>query len=352
VKVLVAMSGGVDSSVAAALLREAGHEVVGATMKLWGGASDSGCCSVSDVDDARRVAQVLGIDHHVFNYTEEFDRDVVAPFVADHARGLAPNPCIECNRKIKFDLLFERADRLGFDAVATGHHAQVVQRARGAVLARGADPAKDQSYVLGYLRALQLARLLLPIGHLTKDVVREEAQRLGLRTWNKPDSQDVCFIESSAGREAFLGARIPLTTADIVDLRTGDVVGATSAAELMTVGQRKGVLPDRHGERRFVARVDLASRRVEIGRLEDVLADTLQLNPDTMSFAHEPLVDGAAVLVQCSAHGRAHPARFVVDEGFRVVFDAPQRPVAAGQSAVLYDPLDPEVVLAAAVVAR
>jgi tRNA-specific 2-thiouridylase len=122
------MSGGVDSSVAAGLLLEQGHEVVGATLKLWGGVSDSGCCSVADVDDARRVAQMLGIDHHVFNYTEEFERHVVAPFVEAYAAGRSPNPCIECNRHIKFDLLFERARRLGFDAVATGHHAQVLAR--------------------------------------------------------------------------------------------------------------------------------------------------------------------------------------------------------------------------------
>ncbi len=146
------MSGGVDSSVAAALLVEAGHDVVGATLKLWGGASDSGCCSVSDVDDARRVAQCLGVDHHVFNYTEEFERHVVGPFVASQLAGNSPNPCIECNRHIKFDPLMDRAWRLGFDVVATGHHARVVDVGGRRALARGADEAKDQSYVLGYLR--------------------------------------------------------------------------------------------------------------------------------------------------------------------------------------------------------
>ena len=214
------MSGGVDSSTAAALLLEQGHEVVGATLKLWGGVSDSGCCSVGDVEDARRVAQTLGIDHHVFNYTEEFEQHVVAPFVEGHLAGESPNPCIECNRHIKFDLLFERAVRLGFEAVATGHHARVVVRDGEHLLVRGADDQKDQSYVLGYLREDQLAMLLLPIGHLAKSDVRAHAERLGLRTWDKPDSQDVCFIEASKGREVFLRQRAALTTASIVDVVT------------------------------------------------------------------------------------------------------------------------------------
>src|SRR5579863_9328962 len=145
------MSGGVDSSVAAALLVDAGHEVVGATMKLWGGPSDTGCCSVSDVDDARRVAQQLGVDHHVFNFSEDFDRHVVDPYAQSHADGLTPNPCIECNRHLKFDRFLERAVQLGFDAVATGHHARVGLAGGRWELTRGADPAKDQSYVLHML---------------------------------------------------------------------------------------------------------------------------------------------------------------------------------------------------------
>src|SRR4051794_9314209 len=158
-RVLLAMSGGVDSSVAGALLLEQGHDVVGVTMKLWGGKSDSGCCSVGDVEDARRVAQQLGIDHWVFNFGDEFDAHVVQPYVADHAAGATPNPCIECNRHLKFDTLLERADALGFDAVATGHHARVVERDGAYRLVRGADAAKDQSYVLYMLGQRQLASI-------------------------------------------------------------------------------------------------------------------------------------------------------------------------------------------------
>ena len=344
------MSGGVDSSVAAGLLIEQGHEVVGATLKLWGGVSDSGCCSVADVDDARRVAQTLGIDHHVFNYTEEFERHVVAPFVEGHLAGQSINPCIECNRHIKFDLLFERATRLGFDAVATGHHAQVVERDGEHLLVRGADERKDQSYVLGYLGAAQLAMLLLPIGHLNKSDVRVHAERLGLRTWDKPDSQDVCFIEASKGREVFLRSRATLTTASIVDSVTGEELGENHAPELMTVGQRRGVLPGRDGEKRYVSRIDLVAKRVEVGRLEEILISSLNLDEKSLSFTLEPLKDGDAVLAQYSAHGRPQLATLRHEGRWWLEFHAPTRPVAAGQSVVLYRVNDPTVVEGAAIV--
>lgn len=346
------MSGGVDSTVAAARLVAAGHEVVGATLKLWGGSSDSGCCSVSDVDDARRVAQLLGVAHHVFNYTEEFQRHVVDPFVAGYARGQSPNPCIECNRHVKFDLLIERARRLGFDALATGHHARVERRDGGAVLVRGADEAKDQSYVLGYLREAQLAMLVLPIGDLTKSEVRDEAARLGLRTWDKPDSQDVCFIESHRGREAFLSERMTLTPATFVDVTSGDEVGSTDAAELVTVGQRRGVVPGRDGERRYVQRVDLSERRIYVGRLDDVLVRRLDLDAASLTFSRQPLSDGARVWAQCSAHGRPLGATLRHSTQWWLDLDAPARPVASGQSVVFYRGDEPNVVEGAALVVR
>jgi tRNA-specific 2-thiouridylase len=349
--VLVAMSGGVDSSVAAGLLAESGHHVVGATLKLWGGESDAGCCSVADVDDARRVAQVLDIDHHVFNFSEEFEHRVVDHFVDGHARGLTPNPCIECNRHVKFDLLIDRARRLGFDAVATGHHARIVTRAGAPALARGVDARKDQSYVLGFLTSAQLASLRLPIGELTKDQVRVEAQRLGLRTWDKPDSQDVCFIESRAGREGFLASRLALTAASVVDRETDEVLGEVAAAELVTVGQRRGVATGRDGEARYVSRVDLAARRVEVGRRDEVSVTSVALEPGTITFTRRGLREGDSVLVQWSAHGTAVAATLRTTPRWRVELATRARPVAPGQTIVFYSPDDPSIVEGAATVA-
>jgi len=350
-RVLVAMSGGVDSSVAAALLVEAGHEVVGATLKLWGGASDSGCCSVADVEDARRVAQQLGIDHHVFNLTEAFEALVVAPYVAEHARGRTPNPCIECNRHIKFDRLAERARRLGFDALATGHHARVAAdpthpgRFR---LRRGADTAKDQSYVLSMLGQPELRRLVLPVGELTKAAVRSQAAALGLRTAGKPDSQDVCFIRSTEGRQGFLGRRLALHPAEVVDL-AGRSVGTVPAVELVTVGQRRGIGRGDDGRRRYVVSVDAPGRRVVVGGPEEAACDGVSLAEGTLHWVDEALPAGARALAQVSAHGR--PIGCTLAEGPAGRFDEPQRPVAPGQTVALYHADEPDAVAGAGVAA-
>jgi tRNA-specific 2-thiouridylase len=234
--------------------------------------------------------------------------------------------------------------------VATGHHAQVVARDGHHYLVRGADDQKDQSYVLGYLREEQLAMLLLPIGHLTKSAVRVEAERVGLRTWDKPDSQDVCFIEASKGREVFLRSRAELTSAAIVDVLTGETLGESHAAELMTVGQRRGVLPGRDGEKRYVSRVDLVAKRVEVGRLEEILVTSLSLDGDSLSFTGDALVDGTPVLAQCSAHGRVQLATLRYADHWWLELHAPTRPVAAGQSVVMYRVDDPTVVEGAAIV--
>ena len=216
-RMLVAMSGGVDSSVAAALCLRDGHEVVGVTLKLWGGPQDQGCCAVSDVDDARRVCQQLGIDHFVFNYAAEFERDVVEPYVDAHRQGLTPNPCIACNRHVKFDVLLDRARRLDFDRLVTGHHVRIGATGGTRRLRRGADGAKDQSYVLYMLSQADLADLWFPVGDYRKDDLRALASELGLRTAHKAESQDVCFITEAAGRERFLAERIELHPAELVD---------------------------------------------------------------------------------------------------------------------------------------
>jgi len=328
------MSGGVDSSVAAALLQEAGHDVVGVTMKLWGGESDSGCCSVSDVDDARRVADHLGIDHHTFNFGDDFARDVIEPYVAAHAAGRTPNPCIECNRHLKFDRLLTRARALGFDAVATGHHVRIAPDDRGRPhLARAADPAKDQSYVLYVVPGAALDDVRFPVGAMTKDEVRAHAARLGLRTATKPDSQDVCFITSTVGRRGFLADRIAWTPGRIVDV-DGTEVGQVDAVELVTIGQRRGLDVGGRGEPRYAVDVDVAAATVTIGRAADLLAGGVELGD--VVWAHDPV--GGPVLAQCSAHGTPWPAAVQPgpDGTAAVRFDAPQRRVAPGQSVVLY----------------
>jgi tRNA-uridine 2-sulfurtransferase len=353
-RVMVAMSGGVDSSVAAALLAEQGHEVVGATLKLWGGYSDSGCCSVADVDDARWVAQQLDITHHVFNLTEEFNQFVVEPYVAAHAEGRTPNPCIECNRHIKFARLLERADRLGFDFLATGHHAQVSQaEATGLFqLRRGTDVDKDQSYVLSMLGQSELRRLVLPVGEMTKADVRRHAERLGLGTASKPDSQDVCFINQIDGREGFLAERLDFHDAEVVDQRSGQRVGTVDAVEMVTVGQRRGMGHGDDGARRYVVAVDIPTRRVTVGGAADVLTKEIALDQTSMTWVGQALGDGSTAVAQVSAHGR--PFLCTLEAGPNALvarFNEAQRLVASGQTVALYDPTDPDSVVGAGIAA-
>ncbi len=343
VRVLVAMSGGVDSSVAAAVLVDAGHEVVGATLKLWGGASDSGCCSVSDVDDARRAAEHIGITHHVFNFTDTFDEQVVTPYVDAHAGGRTPNPCIECNRHVKFGRLLERSRRLGFDALATGHHARVGGTPGARRLMRGADVAKDQSYVLSMLSAPQLEHVVFPVGTMTKPEVRALAARIGLNTATKPDSQEVCFIHSTSGRRGFLRDRIDLHPGEIVDEASGERVGTVDAVELVTVGQRHGLGVGEAGQRRYALEVDVTRRRVVVGSAPRAATSRVELGPPV--WASHPLVVGQRVLAQTSAHGRASLGTWKPPA---MVFDAPHPLVAPGQTVAFYDAEDPEAVVGSA----
>ncbi|MGB8860822.1 MAG: tRNA 2-thiouridine(34) synthase MnmA [Ilumatobacteraceae bacterium] len=336
-KVLMALSGGVDSSVAAAELLRDGHAVVGITMRLWGGDSDTGCCSIADVDDARRVAQQLGIDHLVFNFTDDFDEHVVAPYVAAHEQGLTPNPCIECNRHLKFHRLSERADLLGFDAVATGHHARIVERDGVRFVARGHDMTKDQSYVVHMLPQHELARTLFPIGHLTKAAVRERAAQLGLRTATKPDSQDVCFITHDGGRTAFLGSRISFRPAKVVDALDGSPLGTVEALEMVTLGQRRGIGLPGGGPKRYVVDIDHETATVKVGDEAMLQCDSTFVG--RLTWAHRPVV--GEVLVQSSAHGATAAATIApTEDGVVVRWSVPQRRVSPGQSVVFYDTSD------------
>jgi tRNA-specific 2-thiouridylase len=324
-RVLVAMSGGVDSSVAAARLLAGGHEVTGVTLKLWGGESDSGCCSVSDVEDARRVAAQLGIPHYTFNFADDFAASVVGPYVDAHAAGLTPNPCVECNRSIKFGRLLERAEATGFDAVATGHHARVV----GDTLVRGRDLAKDQSYVLYMLTRSELARLLLPVGEMTKAEVRAEAAAIGLRTAEKPESMEVCFI-TKGGRERFLADRGVMRAGDVVDT-AGRVLGHHDGTAAFTIGQRRG-LGVAAGERRYVLDVDAARGAVTVGPFDDLLRGEVRVTGLTF-VADRPPPTTETLLVQARAHGTPFEGRL---EGDVVRFIRPQPRVAPGQVVAFY----------------
>ncbi len=327
--VLVLMSGGVDSSVAAARLVEDGHDVTGATLRLWGGETDSGCCSVADVEDARRVAAQLGIPHYVFNLTDDFAASVVDPYVEAYDAARTPNPCVECNRTIKFGRALDRALALGFDAIATGHHARVRREPDGSFrLRRGADAAKDQSYVLYMLGQRELARVLLPIGDLTKAEVRSRAHELALRTAAKPESMDVCFV-ARGERARFIAGRTKPRPGPVVDAR-GGVVGSHDGIANFTIGQRRG-LGVAVGESRYVVDLDARRAQVTIGSRTELLRDQILMRD--LQFVAEP--PGVHLLtVQTRAHGAAIPGRLI---GAFVHLDTPAPRVAPGQVVALYD---------------
>ncbi|MFE6733754.1 tRNA 2-thiouridine(34) synthase MnmA [Microbacterium sp. NPDC057650] len=342
-RILAAMSGGVDSAVAAARAVEAGHDVVGVHLALSraGGTlrtGSRGCCTIEDAMDARRAADLLGIPFYVWDFSERFRDDVIEDFISEYKAGRTPNPCLRCNEKIKFAALLERAIELGFDAVCTGHYATLVDGADGLQLHRASDNAKDQSYVLGVLNAEQIAHTYFPLGSTpSKALVRAEAAERGLSVAQKPDSHDICFIPDGDTR-GWLAEKVGAEQGEILD-RDGEVVGTHDGAHAFTVGQRKGLrlgVPAADGKPRFVLEVRPVSNTVVVGPKEALVI--AEISGERFSWAGAaPAASEFDCEVQIRAHAEPVPARaFVTDAGVRVVPEEPLDGVAPGQSAVLY----------------
>src|SRR5829696_902408 len=338
-KVLAAMSGGVDSAVAAARVADAGYDVTGVHLALSASPQSHrvgarGCCTLEDSRDARRAADVIGIPFYVWGMAERFGEDVVDDFVAEYAAGRTPNPCLRCNEKIKFAAVLDRALALGFDAVVTGHHA----RLSDGVLKRSVDAAKDQSYVLAVLTREQLAHAMFPLGDSTKEQVRAEAAERGLAVAAKPDSHDVCFIADGDTR-GFLHRRLGDRPGPLVDALTGEEVGRHEGAYGFTVGQRRGLRlgrPAPDGAPRYVLGIEPVGGRVTVGPAE--LLDVAGLTGDRPVWtAGSPPDRAFDCSVQLRAHGAVAPASVTVrPERVEVRLHRPVRGVAAGQAAVFY----------------
>ncbi|GAC66356.1 tRNA 2-thiouridine(34) synthase MnmA [Gordonia soli] len=344
-RVLAAMSGGVDSAVAAARAVEAGHDVVGVHLALSTApgalrTGSRGCCSREDADDARRAADVLGIPFYVWDFADRFKEDVIDEFVDAYAVGETPNPCLTCNEKIKFAALADKAIALGFDALATGHYARLVD----GELRRAVDDDKDQSYVLAVLTADQLSRALFPVGDSPKSEIRAEAADRGLAVADKPDSHDICFIPTGDTR-AFLGARIGIRPGAVVDGATGDRLADHEGVHGFTIGQRKGLgidAPAADGRPRYVTGIDPESGTVTVGAAEDLHIWRITAGPAvwTSGVAPEGPIE---CMVQVRAHGGLAPAVVTPTEvdgvpGLDIALSEPLTGVARGQAAVAYLP--------------
>jgi len=338
-RVLAAMSGGVDSATAAARAVDAGHEVTGVHLALSSNPQSyrtgaRGCCTIEDARDARRAADVIGIPFYVWDMAERFARDVVDDFVSEYAAGRTPNPCLRCNEKIKFAAVLDRALALGFDAVCTGHYARI---SGSGALQRAADPDKDQSYVLAVLNKDQIAHALFPLGDTPKAAVREEARSRGLLVADKPDSHDVCFIADGDTR-GFLSRKLGATSGEIVDT-DGTVLGTHEGAYGFTIGQRKGLRLDRpapDGHPRYVLSIEPVSNTVTVGPADALgVREITAIRP--VWTGCEPPLTPIECSVQLRAHGEVHDCVAALDgDDLRIDLRSPARGVAPGQAAVLY----------------
>ena len=343
-KLIAAMSGGVDSAVAAARAKEAGHDVIGVHLALSKNpqkyrSGARGCCTVEDSHDARRAADVIGIPFYIWDMSDEFHSNVVENFLAEYARGNTPNPCLRCNEKIKFEAVLDRAQAMGFDGVVTGHYAQTRESSDGKLLYRAVDPAKDQSYVLAVLNQDQIQGAHFPLGDTVKDEVRIEADRRGLSVANKPDSHDICFVPSG-NNASWLRERLGSSAGDIVD-ETGNILGEHQGAYTFTVGQRKGLgitTPTQSGEPRYVLRIEPVTNTVVVGE-HDALEVHEAMGERAIWCGPTPELGRTYEgLLQVRAHGQPLRASYSWDgTHVKAQLHDPLFGLAAGQAMVMYD---------------